>query len=211
LRLRGLSIAAVVVFSAFPLFSMTSADKEEYEKLGLSQVEWQMFLDSHMSKSKLYHLIKCGISLPEYFKSPWRDIDMSEGEWVGRRCSGQSSGDIRLKIRNRETGVYKATHSEWVPIQSFFLPGMNQLIRKQQAKGWTMVSVAVLGLGIIAGYSLSSHAFQPEGLFLLVPDMLWSGVDMGIQIQHEQNPDAARFTYGPLPTRIQLTATLPLR
>ena len=208
---RGLSFAAIVLISAFPLFSMTSADKEEYEKLGLSQVEWQLYLDSHMSKNKLYHLLKCGISLPEYFKYPWRELSITEGEWVGHRCDGESSSEISFKERNRETGLNKASHGEWVPVASFFLPGVNQLFRKEPAKGWTMLGIAAASIGFIVGYSVSSQEFQPAGLFFLVPDMLWSGVDMGIQIQHEQNPNAARFTNRPPTSRIQLTATLPLR
>ena len=211
MRLSGLIVAAIVVYTAFPLFSMTSQDKEEYEKLGLSQVEWEMFLSSKMSKSKLYGLLKCGISLPEYFKSPWLDINMSEDEWVGHRCAGQSSSDIKLKVRARSTDLHKTDHDEWLPIQSFFLPGVNQLARNQQGKGWTMLGIAVASIGVLVGYSLSSHYFEPLGFVFLVPDMLWSGVDMGIQVQHEQNPEAARFTYGPASGRITLTATIPLR
>ena len=71
--------------------------------------------------------------------------------------------------------------------------------------------IAVASIGVLVGYSLSSHYFEPLGFVFLVPDMLWSGVDMGIQVQHEQNPEAARFTYGPASGRITLTATIPLR
>jgi hypothetical protein len=211
LGLRTSLFALLLACGASPLFAMTSADKEEYEKLGLSQVEWQMILDAHMSTGKLHGLLKCGISIPEYFKFPWRELDISEGDWIHRRCTGQSSDDIRLKLQSKQAGVTKVSCNEWAPIQSFFLPGLNQLKRNQKAKGWTMAGIAVASLGVFAGYSLGTKSFQPLGLFFLVPDMLWSGVDMGIQIQHEQNPDAARFTYGPLPRRIILSATLPLR
>ena len=204
------SVFVVLGVFACPLFAMTAADKDEYEKLGLSQVEWEMIQNAHMSTGKLHRLLKCGISIPEYFKSPWRELDISEGDWIGRRCLGQSSADIRLKLQTQQDGVTKVSHSEWVPIQSFFLPGMNQLLRKEKGKGWTMAGIAAASLGVLAGYSLSTKTFQPLGLFFLVPDMVWSGVDMGIQIQHEQNPDAARFTCKPLQGRIALAAIVLL-
>ena len=209
MRLRSYVFFLIGVF-ACPLFAMTAADKDEYEKLGLSQVEWEMIQNAHMSKGKLHRLLKCGISIPEYFKSPWRELDISEGYWIDCRCSGQSSADIRLKRENQQAGVTKVSQSEWVPIQSFFLPGMNQLLRKEKGKGWTMAGIAAVSLGVLAGYSLSTKTLQPLGLFFLVPDMVWSGMDMGIQIQHEQNPDAARFTRKPLQGKIALAAIVLL-
>jgi hypothetical protein len=136
---------------------------------------------------------------------------MSEGSWLNRRCMGQSSEDIRLKLQTKQEGVSKVSHDEWVPVYSFFLPGVNQLARKEKAKGWTMLGVAVASIGVLAGYSLGTKSFQPLGFYFLVPDMFWSGFDMGIQIEREQNPDAARFTRLPAPGSVILSATLPLR
>ena len=61
-----------------------------------------------------------------------------------------------------------------------------------------MAGVAVASIGYFAARCISTKSFQPLGLFFLVPDMLWSGIDMGIQVQHETNPDARRFTFAPL-------------
>ncbi len=174
---------------------MTIADKEEYEKLGLSQVEWEMIKNSHMSKAKLHHLLKCGISIPEFFKSPWEELHISESEWLSRRCAGQSSAEIRTSEKNKEAGVGKALSSDWTPIQSFFLPGLNQIKRDQKLKGYVMSGLAVAGLGFCVAYSAMTKTFQPPGLIVLAADMLWSGVDMGIQVQHEINPDAERFSH----------------
>ena len=189
---------------------MTMADKEEYEKLGLSQVEWDMIQKSHMSKGKLHHLLKCGISIPEFFKSPWKEINLSENEWLRRRCSGQSSAEIRTSEQNERMGIGKVASSEWTPIQSFFLPGLNQLKRHQTLKGYLMSGLAVASIGFFVVHSATTKTIQPIGLLFLVPDMLWSGIDMGIQIRHENNPDAERFSSIARAVTLSIHLTLPL-
>jgi len=54
-----------------------------------------MIQKAKMPKSKVYELLKCGISITEYFASPWLEVRMSEDEWVGRRKAGESSIDIK--------------------------------------------------------------------------------------------------------------------
>jgi hypothetical protein len=189
---------------------MTAADKEEYEKLGLSQIEWEMIQKSHMPKSKLYGLLKCGVSIPEYFKTPWKEFNISEGEWLDRRCRGQSSGEIRTTEINEQAGIKKISSTEWMPIQSFFLPGLNQFKRKQRVKAYFMSGFAVAAIGFFAIHSATEKQLQPFDLLLLVPDMLWSCIDIGIQLKRENNPDAARFTDGHGFEKINLKITLSL-
>jgi hypothetical protein len=205
------NIFLCLVTISVSLFGMTIADKEEYEKLGLSQVEWDMIQKSHMSKGKLHHLLKCGISIPEYFKSPWKEIKLSEGEWLKRRCAGQSSSEIRAGEQTRQSGGLSVAGSEWTPIQSFILPGYNQIRRSQYLKGYVMSGLAVASLGFFAAHCITTKSFQPLGLFFLVPDMLWSGIDIGIQIRLETNPDAQRFTLAPARGAIFMTINVPLQ
>jgi len=188
---------------------MTIADKEEYEKLGLSQVEWDMILKSHMSKAKLHHLLKCGISIPEYFKSPWKEVKISEGQWLKRRCAGQSSSEIKTCEQPSQSGPLMAG-SEWLPIQSFLLPGYNQVKRNQYLKGYAMSALAVTSLGFFAIQCITTSTFQPLGLFFLVPDMLWSGIDIGIQMQHESCSDVRRFSFAPTNRMIFINFKIPL-
>jgi hypothetical protein len=168
--------------------NMTPADKEMYEKLGLSEAEWGMVLDSRMSLSKVKFLLKSGISIAEYFKSPWTDLNMSEGEWIAKRKSGLSDNDmrtIRMKPASSENGAY---------IGAFFLPGCFQLGRGQAVTGWIMAGAAVGLVTLCVAHSASTKRFQPFGLFLLIPDMIWSGFDIGLQVNRERNPDASRFS-----------------
>jgi hypothetical protein len=191
---------------------MTPADKDEYERLGLSQIEWEMIQKAKMPKSRIYELLKCGISIKEYFASPWLEIHISENEWISRRKAGESSSDIRTKEQHREAEAHRVSHDQWMTIQGFFLPGLHQVLRKEPVRGYFMSAIGVLSLGFFTYQTISTCTFQPLGLFFLVPDMLWSGVDLGIQIQKEQNPDASRFSRAQgFPARVGLTVTVSLQ
>jgi hypothetical protein len=202
-KITGIFCISILIASAY---SMTAADKEEYEKLGLSQVEWEMIQNAHISKNKLYHLLKCGISIPEYFKSPWIELDMSENEWLTKRCRGLSTSDMRTSNRPAPETT-RPPYDEWAPIRSFFLPGVTQIVRRQKLKGWTMAGIAVLSAGACASYSLSSKTFQPLPLAFLVPDMLLSAIDIGIQVKKEHNPDADRFTNNKIYNQVTFNVT----
>jgi hypothetical protein len=55
---------------------------------------------------------------------------------------------------------------------------------------------------------MTAKEFRPMGLFILVPDMLWSAIDIGIQIRHEENPDCKRFMFAPQGGAIALAINL---
>jgi hypothetical protein len=168
--------------------AMTAKDKEEYERRGLSQVEWQMILDAGMSTEKVDELLAAGISISEYFDYPWLELGISEQEWIRRRRAGMENADI---------AVHTASHakaSDWAVIQNFVLPGFHQWKRDQHGKAAIMTSVAVLSAGLTAYLSAREGSFNPLPLIVLVPDMIWSSIDIGIQIHRERNPEARRFS-----------------
>jgi hypothetical protein len=183
-------VSLCFILCALPVFAahMTPADKEMYEKLGLSEAEWGMVLDSHMPLSKVNYLLKSGISIDEYFKSPWKELGLSEGEWIGKRKSGLSDNDMRTRA------VKPASTENASYIGAFFLPGCYQLSRREPVRGWIMAGGAVGFITLCIAHSLSTERFQPLGLCLLVPVMIWSGIDIGFQVDREQNPDASRFS-----------------
>lgn len=212
--MKSLSLNSTIILCCFifPIFAMTPADKDEYERLGLSQIEWEMIQKAKMPKSKVYELLKCGVSIKEYFASPWMEFGMSEDEWLSRRRAGESSSDIRLKEQRRTAEAHRVSKGEWDMIQGFFLPGLHQFLRAEPVRGYFMSGIAVLSIGYFVYQTTSSKTFQPLGLFFLLPDMVWSGVDIGIQIQKEQNPDASRFTQSRgFSQRVALTVTVPLQ
>jgi hypothetical protein len=183
---RPVSLYCLLIALTAAAANMTPADKEMYEKLGMSETEWGMVLDSHMPLSRVKYLLKSGISIAEYFKSPWKDLGLSEGEWISKRRSGLSDNDIKT-IKPASAGGASC-------VGAFFLPGCFQLSRGQQAKGWIMTGLAVGFATLCVAQSVSTKRFQPLGLILLVPDMIWSGIDIGVQVEREQNPDASRFS-----------------
>lgn len=211
--LNSLGIKTPVVIGCLVSFlmAMTPADKDEYERLGLSQIEWELILNAKMPKSKVYELLKCGISIMEYFSSPWLACRISEDEWIHRRKAGETSSEIRNKEQQKEAEAHRVSKDQWLTIQGFFLPGLHQLLRKEPIRGYFMSGICVLSLGLFAYQTTKTKTFQPLGLFFLVPDMLWSGVDLGIQIQREQNPEASRFTRAlNFPAHFELTLMVPL-
>lgn len=178
-----------LMFCVLPVFAanMTPADKETYEKLGLSEAEWGLVLDSHMPMSKVEFLLKSGISISEYFKHPWTELSLSEGEWIAKRKSGMSDAEMSVvkPPPAKEGGSY---------IFGFLFPGCYQLSKHETGKGWIMSGVTLGMIGFCAVHSMATKRFEPLGLFFIVPVMVWSGIDMGIQINAEQNPTAQRFS-----------------
>jgi hypothetical protein len=181
---------------------MTASDKEEYERRGLSQIEWEMVLDSRMPMYKLDELQVAGITVSEYFRYPWLKYGITEKEWLKSRQSGLLDSDIASENKTGGTGGGGKTFS------AVLLPGYHQFKQKVYWKGAIMTSVSVAALAIMAAGSIRNHTFSYGPLILLVPVMTWSGLDIGLQIDKERNPDAQRFSgnqIGNEPVRIAIS------
>jgi hypothetical protein len=172
-----------------PAREMTAADREEYERRGLSQVEWEMVLDSKMPMNKLDNLQKAGISVNEYFRYPWLNYGISELQWIQSRKSGLLESDIAAENKADETPGGGKVFS------AFLLPGYHQFRQKQYWKGAIMTGCSAFGIVYMTASSIHSQSFIPYPLLILmVPAMLWSSLDIGFQINRECNPDAGRFS-----------------
>lgn len=179
-------IMLIVAFTACS-YAMTAGDREKYEAKGLSQVEWQMIQDAQMPEEKVDELLKAGISISEYFDYPWLALRISEREYIKKRKAGMLDADI-------EAYSNKMKVSDLAVIQNFFLPGFYQFKRNQKLKAFTMSGLTVGFLGLTAILSVKKDGFMPEPLFLMIPVMLWSSIDIGLQIRKVRNPDATRFS-----------------
>jgi hypothetical protein len=160
--------------------NLTPADKEAYEKLGLSETEWVKIKDAKMPLSKVHELMKSGITIAEYFRMPWQELCISENEYIRLRRAGHSDAEVR------SMQAQKRAINEGSAVQSFFVPGFNQVRRSQPVRGWIMAAAAAGSLGLLFAQNIRSSRFQPLGLCLLLPDMLWSGIDMGVQVAAQQ-------------------------
>ncbi|HUI93703.1 MAG TPA: hypothetical protein VLX68_15755 [Chitinivibrionales bacterium] len=166
---------------------MTPADKEAYEKLGLSETEWNKIKDANLPLSKVHEIMASGITVSEYFRYPWKELFISEEDYIKLRRAGNSDAEVRERISQ------KRTINAGSAVQSFFIPGFNQIRRDQPVRGWLMVAVAAGSLGLLAAQNYRSARFQPLGLCLLVPDLLWSGIDMSVQVARQKRQGAALF------------------
>jgi|WetSurMetagenome_2_1015567.scaffolds.fasta_scaffold00025_59 hypothetical protein len=162
------------------LFAASPADKETYEKLGLSETEWNKIQEMQIPLAKVHQLLESGISISEYYRRPWVQLSIPEPEYIKLRRAGHSDADVRYMFaKNRG-------ESGWTVAGSFFLPGVNQIAKGRAGRGWVMAAVAAGCIAGFAGSSLYTRRFQPLALCLLVPDMLWSGIDMSVRISAER-------------------------
>jgi hypothetical protein len=198
----GLNSSTAIVFIALFLFSGASAhaqeeplifqEEKEWEKLGLSQTEWMMIQKEKMPREKVELLLKAGIGIAEYFTKPWVELGLSEEEWILKRQKGMEDEDMAPRSRG--------TRDDWAPIHNFFLPGFHHFGRKQYGKAYTMSGIAVAAVGltvvsVVATQKKADHGFSPMyPLLILGADMVWSSVDILMQINKEKNPDANRFS-----------------
>ncbi|MBD3392491.1 MAG: hypothetical protein GF418_10440 [Chitinivibrionales bacterium] len=188
---KSLAFGVVMLLAArMTVLGMTATDKEEYERRGLSQVEWEMVLDAKMPKKKVDELLKAGISISEYFRYPWLKFGISEQQWINSRKAGLLDSDIAAE--NKPRGPAEGA----VVISAFLLPGYHQCKREQYWKTGIMTGAAVLGATLLAVRSVQERALIPGPLALLVPAMLWSSLDIGLQLNRQRNPDAERFSEG---------------
>jgi hypothetical protein len=167
---------------------LTTSDKDEWERRGLSQIEWEMVLDSRMPMIKLDELQESGISISEYFRYPWLNYGITEKEWLKSRKSGLLESDI-----STVTAPVDRTDGKKI-VSALLLPGYHQFKQKVYWKGAVMTTIAASAVLIMAGSSISNGKFTPSPLILLLPPMLWSSIDIGMQINREHNPNVQRFS-----------------
>jgi hypothetical protein len=162
----------------------SAGDKEIYEKLGLSETEWNKIQEMKLPLEKVHQLLESGVSISEYYRRPWQELSLSEPEYLRLRRAGHSDADVRSMHARKRIG------DGWTAAGSFLLPGVNQIRSGHPVRGWIMAATAAGCVGLFVGWSAASRKFQPLGLGLLFPDMLWSGIDMSAQIStdHQNGP-----------------------
>jgi hypothetical protein len=157
----------------------------EYERLGLSQVEWNLVVQHKMSMDKVKKFLRDGISIAEYFRQPWKEFGISEARWLQNRRRGISDDDMRARCRKPSSG-------EWAVVQNFFVPGLHQWLRCEYGKAAVMSGVAAGSLLLFA--ALPGEKNPAPFAVVLAADMVWSSIDIGLTVGRENNPDAARFS-----------------
>lgn len=145
-----------------------------------------------MPVEKLMELHDAKIALDEYFSYPWLQLGISEPEWIRQRQAGI--------ISNYRQTTRSINRQEFAVVQNFFFPGLHQFRRRNYLKGFLMSGTAIASCTLYAMHSNprenSQNGFDyPAYLLLLGADLLWSSIDIGIQIHKELNHNAARFSF----------------
>lgn len=192
-------IAAIAIIVAFcgvaqaqELLLPGSDERDTYDKLGMSLTEWQWVKENHISMDKIHELMEAGVNISEYAKKPWVDLGVTEKTWLAKRRIGHTDEEIRVKK--------PGSSNEWAVVQNLLLPGYHEWKRKQFVRSSLMTGAAVASLALtgVAAYRNARHESSfsdPVPFIIILPiAMIWSAVDIHVQIQREINPEARRFS-----------------
>ncbi len=186
-------------------FSMSFAQSDDddewadfdYQHAGLSQVEFQKVKESGMGKKKLLHLLEIGVRPGTYLQEPWKDLDVSESEWLEQRANGMEDADIDRTYKNN-------IGNQNLAYMSFLLPSFYQWKTDEMAKAIAMnvLEASTIGLTVFLYKSDSdgSSNWILYGIPLIVAVHLWSGIDALVATQWDNNPTAKTFSWGIVPT-----------
>ncbi len=180
----------LTVFLGFLLFLNVEAQSTN-PYTTLKDYEIELIRDSRMPVEKLEQITGAGISVEEYFQYPWLKLNISEREWINQRKAGILKGE--------DYPTQQLRSSQWAVIQNFFIPGLHQFKRKQIIKGILMSTIALGSLSLFSLHRAPGEkgplAFDyPAYLALLGADLLWSSIDLGVQVNREFDNGAKRFS-----------------
>ncbi len=167
----------------------------DYEHAGLSQTEFQNVKESGMSKDKLLHLLEIGIRPSVYLKEPWKDLGVSEAEWLEQREGGMEDSEIDRTYKNQ-------AGSQGFAYLSILLPSLYQWSTDQVVKAVAMnvLEASAIGLTVFLATNGSTDGQWTWGLGAIAVVHIWSFADAILTSQWDNNPDARNFSWGIMPT-----------
>jgi hypothetical protein len=169
----------------------------DYQHAGLSQVEFQKVKGSGMSKEKLLHLLEIGVRPGTYLQEPWKDLGVSESEWLEQRANGMEDADIDRTYKNN-------SGNQGLAYLSFLLPSYYQWHVDEMAKAIAMnvLEASFIGLTVFLYKSDTGgeNSWIQIGVPLIAIVHLWSGIDALLETQWDSNPTAKTFSWGIVPT-----------
>ncbi len=167
----------------------------DYQHAGLSQTEFQNVKESGMNKEKLMHLLEIGVRPSVYLKEPWKDLGVTEKEWLEERASGMDDADIDRTYKNQ-------AGNQGLAYLTFLLPSLYQWSTDEVAKAVAMniLEASAIGLTVFLATNGSTGNQWVYGLLGVAAVHIWSGADAIISTQWDNNPDARNFSWGIIPT-----------
>jgi len=169
----------------------------DYQHAGLSQVEFQKVKESGMDKKKLLHLIEIGVRPGTYLQEPWKDLGVSESEWLEQRASGMEDADIDRTYKNN-------SGNQGLAYLSLLVPSLYQWKTDDMITAIAMDVSYVFAWGVTIFLAKStedaSKMWYQIGVPLIVGVHVWSFVDALVATQWDNNPTAKGFSWGIMPT-----------
>jgi len=169
----------------------------DYQHAGLSQVEFQKVKESGMSKEKLLHLLEIGVRPGTYLQEPWKDLGVSESEWLEQRANGMEDADIDRTYKNN-------SGNQGLAYLSFLVPSLYQWKTDDMI---TAIAIDVLwasAVGITVFLFNADTGGENRGIQIGIPCIaavhLFSGVDALLATMWDNNPTAKTFSWGIVPT-----------
>jgi len=186
-------------------FSMSFAQSDDddewadfdYQHAGLSQVEFQKVKESGMDKKKLLHLLEIGVRPGTYLQEPWKDLGVSESEWLEQRASGMEDADIDRTYKNNSGNQGLAYLSLLVP--SLYQWSVDDMVTAI-AINVSWVSAVSLTVFLYKSDTGGENSWYQYGVPLIAAVHLWSFVDALVATQWDSNPNAKTFSWGIVPT-----------
>lgn len=191
---RNLYPSFLLILISFVSIAFSQDADKPWEKLGLSQIEWQMIIDNKIPDSKVQELLKTGIGIGEYVDKTWIKLNLTEEQWIAKRRSGLTNYDIELQnntVSNK--GALKAEMKSDFSSGgsglsenrdaafSLVLPGFEQLKNGKKVRGTIMAALAGGAITWCVTGSIINKRFEAIPLFgILVPDMVWSFIDFKV-------------------------------
>jgi len=208
--IKHLSFVSAVLFCASVAFAQFEDDEWanfDYSHAGLTQTEFQNVKESGMSKEKLMHLLEIGIRPAVYLLEPWKDLGVSEREWLSERASGMSDADIDRTYKNQ-------AGDQGLAYWSFLVPSLYHWSTDDIAMAIAIDALWVSAVGLTIFLYKTSDSGGNEwvyGLMGVVGVHLFSGITALIATQWDNNPDARDFSWGIMPTGKGIAAAAAFR
>jgi hypothetical protein len=166
----------------------------DYKHAGLSQIEFQNIKEYGMTKAKLLHLLEIGIRPSEYLKEPWKNLGVSENEWISERGKGMEDGDIDRTYKNQ-------AGDQGLAYLSILVPSLYQWSTDQMAKAIAMdvMWAASVGVTVFLAKTEDTNMWVYSAVAVGLVHV-WSFTDAIVSTQWDNNPDARNFSWGIVPT-----------
>jgi hypothetical protein len=159
-------------------------DIKPWEKLGITSKEYHEAHLNNFSDDSIKIIVSYGITVSEFFKKPWINLNLTCEQWLDYRKIGMTDNDIYLKLNPVTDTTIKLQSKlsgketqkvNLVKLQSFFLPGYVQIKKDNKIFGYSMAGLAICG--IITTVCWSAHERAPmiiPAVGITLPVMFWS-------------------------------------